>query len=396
MVYAKLTAGIVLGLTAAATSATAQETRKLDFALHAKVERQSNVAQASSSQAGLRGLKLKDTIFTPSATVDYVQPVGRQAIFLRGNVGYAFYDTNDQLNREQLDLTGGVRKTVGPCLVSLTGGYSRGLNRIDDPILIADIENVQEIRRAGIQAACSRATGLGLVGSYSKDWTTNDEARSKFADADREMAMLGVSYSRPALGTITLFGNREETSYTNRLFDDGYDVNSVGISYERKLGARIEGTVMVARSKIEPHAAALPGQGGDFDTTGYSAELTYRASSRLRFRGAFERGVTPASGLGRTYDLREVYQFFADYDLGPRIQFRFGAARADHDTSGGVVLPIVQLTDARTDTVFGTATYKLNKRFSVFVTGGREERTTNAPQFDYTNDRIGVGVDANF
>lgn len=393
----KLAAGIVLGLAAAATSAAAQDVRKLDITAQARVEHQSNVSQTTKEQAALRGLTLEDTIFTPNVSIDYVQPVGRQSLFLRGNLGYAFYQDNDSLNREQLDLNGGLKAAVGPCVVTLSGGYTRGLNRIDDPTLITDVENIQETKRAAVDAACARQTGIGVVGGYSKDWTTNDLELSKFTDADREAMTLGVTYSRPALGTFTVFGNSEEVVYPNRLIEDGYDLASLGVSYERELGARIQGRVSIAYASVDPHAPALPGLSDeDFETTAYSADLSYRASSRLRFRGAFERSVTPAAGIGRTFDLTESYEVYADYDLGSRISFNLAAMRVDRDAKGGILLPLLQLTESRTDNIGGMARYKLSERLSFNIFASHEERSTNAPQFDYTNDRFGAGVEARF
>lgn len=399
MAYGKLAAGVALGALAVATSATAQDARRLDIGLSALVEHQSNVAQTSKDQAALRGLSLDDTIFTPSASIDIVQPVGRQALFVQGSLGYSFYQNNDELNREQADITGGVRGSVGPCGYSLAGSYARGLSRIDDPTLITDVENIQEVKRVSIDAACARESGIGLVAGYATDWTTNDLPASQLSDVDTETATLGVQYARPALGTVTLFGTYGETTYPNRIIEDGYDLYSVGLSYERRLGARIEGKGSFAYTRVDSHAPAglAIGSGDDeFETTAYAVELSYRASSRLRFGGSFERAVNPATGIGRNYDITESYEVHADYDMGSRIALSFGAARVERESGGGLALPIIQLTDSTTDAVYGSARYKLSERISFRLTAGHEERSTNAPQFDYTNDRIGVGVDAKF
>ena len=396
MVYRKVVVGVALGTAITSSTALAQEARKLDFSLSAQAEHHSNVALTDATQAALRGLSQEDTIFTPYASIDFYQPIGKQGVFLRGSAGYAFYEKNDVLNREQLDLTGGFRGQAGPCMGTLTGDYSRGINRIDDPILI-DAENIQETKRATVELGCSRQTGLGVVASYSKEWTENDQALNKQQDSDRDSAMIGVSYSRPTLGTLTLFGTQEEVTYPNRLIDDGYDLSAIGVTYARMLGARIEGTVSIAYTTVDLHAQALPGFSDDnFETTAYSGSLTYRASSRLRFLGSFERSVTPSSGLGRSYDVNELYQLSGDYSIGSRINVNLGVARAERDLEGGLALPTIQLTESTTDALFAIVTYKQSERLSFRLTAGREERNTNAPQFDYTNDRIGVGVDAKF
>jgi hypothetical protein len=40
--------------------------------------------------------------------------------------------------------------------------------------------------------------------------------------------------------------------------------------------------------------------------------------------------------------------------------------------------------------------YKQSDRLAFILTAGREERTTNAAQFDYANNRIGVTADLTF
>lgn len=396
MVYGKVVAGVALCTAITSSTALAQEVRKLDFTLGVQVEHHSNVALTNDTQAALRGLTPEDTIFTPTAAIDFYQPLGRQGLFLRGSVGYAFYETNDDLNREQFDLSGGFSGRAGPCAGRLTGDYNRGINRIDDPILI-DAENVQEITRATIEVGCSRETGLGVVGSASKEWTENEEPLAKQSDSERDTGMVGISYSRPTFGSVTLFGSMEKVEYPNRLIDDGYDLSAIGLTYSRMLGARIQGEVSVAYTSVDLHAPTLPGFSDDnFETTAYSGSLTYRASSRLNLQASFDKSVTPSSGLGRSYDVNEVYQFSGDYSFGSRINLRLGVARAEHDLEGGFAFPTIQLTDSTTDAFYATATYQQSERLAFKLTGGVEERNTNAPQFDYTNNRVGVGVDAKF
>lgn len=397
MAYGKMAVGVALGAAVASSPALAQDARKLEFGLRAQVEHHSNVSLTNEAQAALRGLVMADTIFTPTASVDIRQPVGRQALFLRGSVGYAFYDKNTDLNRERLDITGGVDGRLGPCAVTLTGGYARGVERVDDPTLIENARNIQDVKRAAVDVGCSRPTGFGIVGSASKEWVSNDLPLSKLSDSELQSVMMGVSYSRPALGVLTVFGNYQDVKYPNRLIDDGYDLNAFGVSFERQLGARIQGSATVAYTSVDLHAPSPPGfSSSNLKTTTYSASLTYRASNRLRFQGLFDRAVTPSSGFGRTYDLSNTYQLTGDYDLGSRIGINVGVVRVERDSEGGLALPGLQLTNSTTDAVFGTVKYKQSERLTFNLTAGREERTTNAPQFDYTNERIGVGVEASF
>jgi len=390
----KVAFGAAVGMAAISSEAFAQEARRLDFGLQALVEYNSNVAASSEEAAELRGLSRGDTLFSPTATIDFSAPVGRQAIFLRGLAGYTFYDKNKRLDRERLDATGGVQSRLGPCSGTFSGGYMRGISQYDDPLLDVFVDNVQETKRIDGDLACSRSTGFGLAGQASKEWTSNDVSLLKLSNYERTNMMLGVTYTRPTLGTLTVFGSREETSYVNRPIDDGYEMNAFGLTYARQLGARIEGSVTISANKVEQKALSFGGD--DLETTAYSASLSYRASNRLRFIGSFDRAVTPSQVIGRSYDLADVYRISGEYALGSRFMISGGVARAERDAGGGLAFPVVQLTESTTTTLFGSVRYKQSDRLSFVLNAGREERSTNAPQFDYTNNRIGLRADVAF
>lgn len=397
MVQRRVSFGIALGAVALSSPALAQEGRRVDFGLQAQVEHNTNVSRTNDAQAERRGLTPADTVFTPTATFDLLAPVGRQSVFIRGAVGYSFYDKNKNLNRERYDVSGGVNGHLGPCSGALTGGYTRGVNLIDDPTLIANVENIQDTEHVGVNLSCSRQTGFGITGSVSKDWTNNDLAFLRTSDSEMTSMMLGVTYSRPAFGTLTVFGNHQKAEYPKRLIDDGYDLNAFGVTFDRQLGARIQGSMTVAYTTVDPYAPPIPGLSSKkLDTTAYSASLSYRASSRLRFQALFDRSVTPSSGIGRTYDLSETYRFSGDYDLGSRITVSGGVGRVQRASAGVLPAQVVQLTDSELTSIFGSIRYKQSDRLAFVLAAGREERATNATQFDYTNNRIGLTADLTF
>ncbi|MDO9429850.1 MAG: outer membrane beta-barrel protein [Phenylobacterium sp.] len=386
--------GAAVGMVAISSEAFAQEARRLDFGLQALIEYNSNVAASTEEAAELRGLSRSDTLFSPTATIDFSAPVGRQAVFFRGLAGYTFYDKNKRLDRERLNGTGGVQSRLGPCAGTLSGGYMRGISQYDDPLLDAFVDNVQETKRVDGDVACSRSTGFGATGQVSKEWTGNEVNILKLSDYERTKIMLGATYTRPTLGTLTVFGTREETSYVNRPIDDGYEMNALGLTYSRQLGARIEGSVTVSANKLEQKRLSTAGD--DLETTAYAASLSYRASSRLRFMGSFDRAVTPSQVIGRSYDIADVYRISGEYALGSRFMISGGVARAERDAGGGLTFPVVQLTESTTTTMFGSVRYKQSDRLSFVLNAGRDERSTNAPQFDYTNNRIGLRADVAF
>lgn len=396
MMRERLALAATLGLVALpAGAATPQETRHLDIGLRAEIEHDSNVAKASDALAAARGLTPEDVLFRPSITIDYLAPVGRQSVFARGAAGYTFYDKNKKLEREQLDFLGGANLRLGPCQSTLSGAYTRGLAQVDDATLLEIVENVQETKTVSANIGCARQTGLGVMLQANHVWSTNDLAAMKFNDYEATSVLAGITYQRPALGMLTLFGSYEDTDYNNRPLGGGYEVQSVGAMFERKLGARIQGTLTVAYADVNTSGAAAV-SGDDFSTTTYGALISFRASERLRLQANFDRSIVPSDVVGRTYDLNTSYGVSGEYDLGGRLTFGLGFAQVEQESSGVLSVPIIQLTDATTKTATVSVRYKQSERVSLLLQGTRQEQNTNAPQFDYTSDRVGLTADVLF
>ena len=385
----------LLGVTALTSPAAAQEARELKVDLRAHVEHDSNVARSSKGAAAVRGLAVADTIFTPSVAIDVRAPVGRQTLFLRGSTGYDFYDKNTQLNRARVDVEAGGARQAGPCLATLSSGYTRGLTQVDDPLLITAVENVQETKAVDVALACRRDSGLGFALSASKEWADNSLAAFVQSDSETTLGSAAITYARPALGTLSVFVSRETTEYPNRLISSGYDLDSFGATYERRLGARIQGSITAAYTVLD-FTELTPSGGGTQKGTTYAANLSYRVSSRFRMTANFDRSVSPSVAIGRSYDLMTGYRISGDYDIGSRLNFAAGGARIDRQAGGNFQVSPLSLTDSVTNTIFASLRYKQSERFSITLNAARETRNTNTPQFDYTSNRIGVTAGAAF
>lgn len=386
--------GGVLGAIAFASPVAAQTARTLDVGLSGTAEYHSNVAKVGDDLAALRGVTPEDVIFTPSASIDFYAPIGRQGVFLRGYAGYSFYQENTELNRERVDLSGGLNTRLGPCAGTLSGGYARGSVYADDPLLDANIENIRQTKRVMADVNCSRQIGFGVNGSVSREWGDNDLPAYETADYERTSYSVGVSYRRPTFGALTLFASRDETEYPNRVLSPGYTMNSYGVRYERQFGARIQGTVSLSRANLDQEGILSR---GEVNTTTYSAGLTYRASERLRLQGQFDHAVLPSSAIGGTYDLSTIYRVSADYSLSSRLSLNLGAGRVEREAGGTLIpSPTVRLTDTTVTSLNGGLRYKQSDRLSFLLFAGRDKRTANAPQFEYADNRVGITADVSF
>src|SRR5579862_6034287 len=98
----------LVGAAASASAANAQLSpgqmvqgrvaRSVQFGASAAVDYDNNVARTSSALAAAEGIKPEDVTYTPSVNANVVLPVGRQALFLTGNLGYTGHQYNSQLD----------------------------------------------------------------------------------------------------------------------------------------------------------------------------------------------------------------------------------------------------------------------------------------------------------
>ena len=298
----------------ACSPAAAQVERKLDIGVTAGAQYDSNVARATASQAAARGLDGEDVRFTAALDVDIALPFGRQSVFLQGSVGYVTYARNERLNRERIDLSGGVDGTLGRCRSKITAGYARGQSALED-IDFGLVKNVQERRSIEFQGRCGKGFGLEPLVTARREETRNSNDSRRTSDHDSWDVSAGIGYSQTAFGDLSLYGSYGKTSYPNRLvlvgldqLSDGYEVYAGGVRYERQIGSQLRGRVTAAYTKLESN---LPNVDG-FSGLTYGAQLTMQPTHRLQARLLFDRAVQSSNRLDVSYQLAKTYSAEAE------------------------------------------------------------------------------------
>ncbi|HEY9236153.1 MAG TPA: outer membrane beta-barrel protein [Phenylobacterium sp.] len=391
-------AAALVGAVALSSVAHAQDARRLDFGARATVMHDSNVARSNRTLASSRGIEPEDVIFTPSLTLDLLWPVSRQSFFANGAVGYDFYDKNDKLNSNRISLRSGLNGQIGPCTGVIQGGFSRSRNDLQD-LTLTNPENIRNVTSANLNVNCSRGYGLGLLVSAGHDWATNSNAIQAQSDYETSTGRVGVTYARPTFGTLSVFAMRQRTEYDPTLggTNPGYDLTVTGLSFERRLGARIQGTVELSYSTVDSLASG-PNAPDDFSGVTYGGDLVYRPSDRLETSLSYSRGVVPSNSIGKLYDVQERVRLGARYELSSRLELggglSFSDSRAEGPTLGTV--PGVVLTDSRTKVAFASLTYKQSQRTSLRLDVTREEREADVPAFEYATTRVGLTADVAF
>nr|WP_246370847.1 outer membrane beta-barrel protein [Phenylobacterium haematophilum] len=391
MHYGKIVCGSLLGVVALATPALAQETRSVTFGVQATVVHDSNVSRSDAATAALRGIQREDTIFSPAVTADVLLPVSRQSLYLRGSVGYDFHDKNTQLDTENLDFEGGANLRFGPCEGQLGGSFHHGQANIQTVTLV-DSENAIDSSSLGATVACTRGAGLGVTAAAHKTWSENSNAVVFQNDSETWDGTVGVTYSRPALGTLTVYAGYSDTDYPNRLLPtsaSGYQTTTLGVSFERRISSRLQGVINYGYTTVETDSLVA---NSDFEGSTWSVDLIYRPTTRLRTEFGMGRAVLPASSIGGLYSIATNYRLTADYDLGSRIALSAGTEFVDTETDGSFASLFPVLTDSQSYAVFGGITFAQSERIRWSLNARYEDRDANAPQ--YTYDRTVVALSA--
>jgi hypothetical protein len=391
-----LVAIAIAGATSTCLPAYAQSAGGLHGGFGLRVSSESNVARAGTIIAAARGLEQSDTITSPSAKLDFSFPVAGQEAYLRGNVGYDFYQKNTQLNRERVGLDGGLTTRVGPCQGAVTFAYVRRIHELDD-LTITNPKIVQEAGTIGASQTCGLSGGLGASFGVSR---TENRNRGGIQQLDNQVSSLNGSlvYRRSSLGEARIFTNFSKTEYSNLsgfFRTPGYESKSVGLSYNRKFGNRISGSIQVSQNQVTPLGQTSV-TNGNYSGLNYSGSLLYRATSRLDLNLSADRGIRPTLQSGGLFALSTQASVGATYKIGSKFTYSFSAR--EYQVSQRGILPLGQniLTNSRSVTESTGLTFQQNKRVSWTVDATHIDRSAGDPLFDYSDTRVGISANVNF
>lgn len=369
--------------------------RKLDFQVIGRVVYDSNAARGANALATVRNVQQNDILYSPSARVDAALPIGRQAVFVNGAVGYDFRQNNKQLNRERIDVSGGVAGSAGPCGLTATGSFSRSQSDIAD--LIAEVtKNTEQRVSYGLQGSCGIGAGLSvnLGGTHSR--STNSAEGQGLVNATSEGLSGGVNYGNRTLGILGLVASYSTSKYDGRpgmpINSDGFDSYGAGVNYSRPIGTRLQGQLSLFYSQTQQNG---PLEDQFTGLTG-SGTLTYRATSRLRATLGYQRGVSATSQQGSSYSLSQSVQLNLGYALTSRIRTSIGARGFKRDYRGGGLPPPGQISSEKGYSVFGSASVSLGRDLSLAMDASRDVRNTNLTVFDYKGYRVGLSATKSF
>ncbi|WP_293352446.1 outer membrane beta-barrel protein [Phenylobacterium sp.] len=355
----------------------------------------SNAARGQDQIAVARDLHKSEVTYSPSVLVTVNRPLGRNLVFLSAAGGYDFHKYNKQLESGRVDVSGGGMARLGPCGLSLTGGYAVRQSDLEDlPLRVT--RNRQTTRSVAAQTSCFVGTGLtGFLGVSASD--TSNSADFNLVDSDSVSLNGGFGYGNRRLGTVQVIGGYTRSSYgesANPLVRNqpGFNAYNIGLQYSREIGNRLSGNASITYQTVDS-SDPLIGSSSNLSGTG---ALDYRLNSRMGLNLIYSRGAAPSIVEGYDYILDESVGLSARYSLSSRIQSSFGARWAKTDYKGRTQVLLDVPTDERTRALFAQVSMQLGRTATVSLNVNQTKRTSNPDVFDYTAYQVGVTAKKSF
>jgi hypothetical protein len=389
----------VLALLAFGTPSMAQQTtsnlllptdRETDLNASASVLYDSNTARSSQALAASRGLVLPDVLYSPETDFTVSRFVGLELVYATGFIGYDFHQRDTLLNRQHIDVIGGVDGHLGPCQESLSNEYIGQQANLEDVSLQA-VGNLAQTEAVKVTADCGRSTGFFPSVTLIQSWNNYSAAVFYPVDTHTEQYMGNIGYRQPAFGSLSLFGSFTTTNYPHRplaLTDQTYDLHffSGGLTFDRHIGGRIEGVVTLSYTELDPDSPLSP----PFHGVTYAIEGKFHAGPRLTAHVEVTRQPTPSIRLNANYSIDEKIEADFTYSPNNRVVLILTGLRSSKDYHLDTGVTSDDLTKETTDSLFLSATYKLSRRFEVTLKAGDEERSANFLGLSYSSTEAGL------
>lgn len=389
-----LLATFLAGQARAQGGADARDERQLDIGFDVSGYYDSDVLRGDVIKNSRPDAKNEDYIVTPRMTADIVAPIGRQSAFLNGQIGYMFHRNNGFLDRESINADGGFRlRVIKGCVSTVSGHYTQQQSELYDIIDGLDPTNVEKIGGVSADVTCQTPSGLFSSLSAGRNRAKNSAAIRQVNEYVSENVMASIGYSRPQLGTISVYSTAARSRYPLRraflpgLPADGANVYSTGIGYERQIGTRLSGKANLGYTRVNPKLPGTP----DFKGASWDVDLTYDSRNKIRATLAFSRSVEQSNLLGDTYGINTAVRLNGEYAINERFRWTGGVAyvRRKQEQSPLFQLPNFNSRD-RTVSVYSRLTAGNVGPVGIAFDASREHRKSVVPIYNYGSTRVGV------
>jgi hypothetical protein len=366
----------------------------------------SNVARSDAALAAQRHVIQQDFYALPAGEALFSQVFGRETVYLDLVAGYKAYAKNPLLDRSNIQIGGGAVGQLSLCQGTLAGAYDRAQADISTlPITVQGGQvnftpkDTQTNAVIDFTAVCGASVGFAPTGHVSEVWVTNNSSQFAAIDAHVFSGSGGITYRSPVLGSATINGQYSKTDYPNRFLPFGggteslgFQTTGAGITLARPAGARLSGSLSVNYTHVQPGNGFIQG----FSGVTYSANLGYALNPRMNLNVVAGREVTPSNLVQASFELTSIYGGEATYELGSRLTLGAGYSRT-HQIYEGILFPVLfNFTEETTNSVYGNADFKLNRRISIGPSVTYSKRNANFAPMSYNDVITSVTVKSTF
>ncbi|HEX5536198.1 MAG TPA: outer membrane beta-barrel protein [Sphingobium sp.] len=379
--------------------------RQISLVASVNAQHDSNSSRTNASQAAARGLNLSDEKLIPNLSVNIGLPIGPHSFSLGGSLGYEFHRRNKQRDRENIQLNSSFAMNLPICDPSFSGAFSRRLSDLADIAAVPDatpsvLKNVETVKSIGATVACGRDVGIRPTIGIDYQEGRNNQALRKVRDKNVTTYILGVAYTHPLVGDVLLSAQQRDTRYPNQILipdgiKNGNRMRSYGASFSRSIGSRLQGSVAVSYTDLNPRQAGVK----SFHGLNWSASLSAQATSRMAVQASFSRGISSSLAVQSNYNVSTDYALDVSYALTPLTSLSAGvtAQRRRFQGTQAIILPgspaPEQLIWDQRNTFFASVSYQFSPKLRFRLDGAHERRNANSTFFDYHNNRVGLGVE---
>lgn len=336
---------------------------------------------------------------TPGIDLNYNRLFGRVALGVSGSAGYDYNSRFDFLNRSRINFKGTARAPVGAiCSFNTTASYDRATFDLND----TQTDNTQDvvgavstIQNYSVNAGCNRNAGFAPVAGFT--YQQLDNGQSRFFNSQQSIANLGVSYSQPSIGTLSVNAvyTKLRRPFIAELTGIGDDTNlySFALGLNRSVSPRFRINIAGGLTKAVPQRDGVR----SFLGASYTGRLEWLPTSRIIVTGTMARQVTSQNGISATYAILEEYMLSVGYKASAKSQITLAGNRTQRDFRGESLTSFLEpLRADRLTSVSANYNYNLTRRLRVSLGASHRWRKADNPFYDYRSTVLSSSIGANF
>lgn len=336
---------------------------------------------------------------TPGIDLTYNRLFGRLLVDINGSAGYDYNSRFKRLDQSRVNFNGMARAPAGAiCSFVATTSYSKtstDLNDTQSDSVGTEFGATSNIFDYGVKAGCERVAGFSPVGSFYSQHISR--SRSRFFNSRRSVGNLGLVYSQPSVGTLSI-----TAAYTQIRrpfiadltgFSDDTNVYDFAVGIDRSVSPRLHFNVTGGLTKAKPQRAAVQ----SFTGASYSGRLEWLPTPRFIMTGTVARQVTNQNGISATYVIREDYALTAQFKASAKSQITLAGSRVHRDFRGESVTPfLVPLRTDKVSSLSANYNYDLTHRLRVGIGVSHRWRKAGNPIYDYRSTVLSSSIGAHF